>query len=326
MSIKSEAQQLLNSSSSKPIIRSKFESESIFSQNSRQSSPFDRLYNNAAHKEAILEKSRTEAIIREMDECTFRPKVTNELDRNGSVFERLSQNDSRLTDSVGLRYKESKEMQECTFSPKINAQKGPSRERPFEKLYKDADDQRKRFMEKEYQYKQSEVVDCTFRPNVSGTAGQGTAGNVYEKLYNNFQEIQKQRIKKQLEGYDEGADIKFIPKLMTRTEGIGKYSKLCDEVEKKKVQFNEKEKSASVKRRNGSDEVPRFEQLYALHKEKQERNVALQDRFLKESGVVFKPNLGKSGTPKGQRDFSPKMAYPMPRNPNSEAAFFSSFN
>jgi hypothetical protein len=217
-------------------------------------------------------------------------------------------------------------MQECTFSPKINAQKGPSRERPFEKLYKDADDQRKRFMEKEYQYKQSEVVDCTFRPNVSGTAGQGTAGNVYEKLYNNFQEIQKQRIKKQLEGYDEGADIKFIPKLMTRNEGIGKYSKLCDEVEKKKVQFNEKEKSASVKRRNGSDEVPRFEQLYALHKEKQERNVALQDRFLKESGVVFKPNLGKSGTPKGKRDFSPKMAYPMPRNPNSEAAFFSSFN
>ena len=261
-----------------------------------------------------------------MDECTFRPRVTNEADRNGSVFDRLSQNDSRVKDPVGLRYKESKEMQECTFSPKINAQKGPGRDKPFEKLYKDADDQRKRFMEKEFQSKQTEVVDCTFRPNINGTPGQGPPGNVYEKLYNNFQEIQKQRIKKQLEGYDEDAEIKFIPKLMTRPEAGGKYSRLYAEVEKKKVKFNEKEKSSSAPRRKGSDEVPRFEQLYALHKEKQERNVVLQDRFLKESGVVFKPNLGKSGTPKAKRDFSPKMAYPMPRNPNIEGSSFSSFN
>lgn len=326
LSVKSEAQQLLSSSSSKPIIRSRVESESAFSQNSRQKSPFDRLYNNAAHKEAALEKNRTHAIIREMEECTFRPKVMNDVDRDGNVFERLSHNDSRLKDPVALKYKEVKEMQECTFSPKINPPKGPNREKPFEKLYNDADAQRKRFMEKEMEVKQNEVVDCTFRPNINENTGQVTAGNVYEKLYNNFQEIQKQRIRKQLEGNHDEAEVKFVPKLMTQPEGLGKYSRLYAEVEKKKAKPLEKERSSSAPRRKRSDEVPRFEHLYALHKEKQERNIILQDRYLKESGVVFKPNLVKSGTPKGKRDFSPKMAYPMPRNPNVDSSSLSSFN
>jgi hypothetical protein len=320
LSVKSEAKQLLSSSSSKPLIRGRV--ESVFDHNSRKS-PFNRLYDHAANKEVTLEKNRTDFIMREMEECTFRPKVNCDVDRAGNVFDRLSQSDSRIRDTIGLNYKEVQEMQECTFSPKINPPKSPYKEKAFEKLYNDAEAQRKKFMEKELQQKHSEVIDCTFRPNINGNSGQVTAGNVYEKLYNNFQEIQKQRIKKQLAGQLEEAEVQFVPKLMTQAEGPGKYSRLYAEVEKKKRP--EKERSSSAPRRKKSDEIPRFEHLYALHREKQERQVVMQDRYLKETGVVFKPNLAKTLTPKSKRD-SPKMAYPLPRNPNLDSASLSSFN
>lgn len=230
-----------------------------------------------------------------------------------------------LKESPPIKFNEYKEIQECTFSPKINPPKQKHAERPFDKLYNDAEVQRKKIMEKELRQKQSEVVDCTFRPNINGTTGQVVVGNVYEKLYNNFQEIQKQRIKKQVQGKEKDeAEVQFVPKLMTQGEGVGRFGRSNLDGEKKKEV--EKERSSSAPRRKKSDEVPRFEHLYALHKDKQDRHLVLQERFLKESGVVFKPNLVKSGTPKSKRrEFSPKLAYPLPKNPNSDNAL-SSYN
>lgn len=325
-SVKSEAQQLLSSSSSKPILQSRLEYDTSLSQKSRQTSPFNRLYNHAASKEAALENNRSQAFIKKMEECTFHPKVISDIDRTGNVFERLHQSGIVQRENPPIKFNEYKEIQECTFSPQINPPKQKNADRPFDKLYNDAEIQRKKIMEKELKQKQTEFIDCTFRPNINGNTGQVTVGNVYEKLYNNFQEIQKQRIKKQVQGKDKDeAEVQFVPKLMAQGDGIGRYTRVNVEVDRKKVVI-EKERSSSAPRRKKSDEVPRFEHLYALHKDKQDRHLVLQERFLKESGVVFKPNLVKSGTPKSKkREFSPKLAYPLPKNPNSDSAL-SSYN
>ena len=337
-SVKSEAQQLLSSSSSKPILHSRLEYESSASQKSRQASPFNRLYKDAASKESLLENNRNQAFLKEMEECTFRPKVTSDPDRTGNVFERLHQSGIYQKENPLIKYNEYKEIQECTFSPKINPPRHTSAERPFNKLYNDAEVQRKKIMEKELRQKQSEVVDCTFRPNINGTTGLGVVGNtnVYEKLYNNFQEIQKKRVHKQGQQGRDVAEVQFVPKLMNQGENLGKYSRLYAELEKEKNNRKEtpkeeekikaRERSNSAPRRKKSEEVPRFEHLYALHKDKQDRNQVLQDRFLKESGVVFKPNLTKNTPTKTKpRDFSPKLEYPLPKNPNYESSL-SSYN
>jgi hypothetical protein len=220
------------------------------SQKSRQTSPFNRLYNHAASKEAVLENNRNQAFLKEMEECTFRPKVTSEIDRNGNVFERLHQSGIYQKESPLVKYNEYKEIQECTFSPKINPPRHASAERPFNKLYNDAEVQRKKIMEKELKQKQIEVVDCTFRPNINETTGLGMVGNgnVYEKLYNNFQEIQKQRVNKQGQGRDV-AEVQFVPKLMSQGENLGKYSRLYAELEKRKEKPKERERSTSAPRR-----------------------------------------------------------------------------
>lgn len=308
-------------------MHSRLEYDSSVSQKSRQTSPFNRLYNHAASKELILENNRNQVFLKEMEECTFRPKVTSELDRSGNVFERLHQSGIYQKESPLIKYNEYKEIQECTFSPKINPPRHTSAERPFNKLYNDAEIQRKKITEKELKQKQSEIVDCTFRPNINGTTGQVPVSNsnVYEKLYNNFQEIQKQRVHKQGPGR-EVAEVQFVPKLMSQGENLGKYSRLYAELEKKKEKPKERERSNSAPRRKKSDEIPRFEHLYALYKDKQDRNQVLQDRFLKESGVVFKPNLNKTVTSKPKaREFSPKLAYPLPKNPNNDSSL-SSYN
>ncbi|OMJ88596.1 hypothetical protein SteCoe_9461 [Stentor coeruleus] len=333
LSCKSEAKQLLSTTSSKPLMYTRKDSpESL--EGFKKKPTFYRLYEDAAAKESSLERTRKEIMTREMEECTFRPIVTSQNDRLGSVFERLHQSDSKERDQLYKYQRENKETQECTFKPKINPPKTPPGEKSYNKLYQDAEVQRQKLREKELVNKDKEIKECTFRPAVNPNSNYIGTGNVYEKLYNNFQEMQKERQKKLMESrIKEVAEVQFVPKLMSpkvSTEPVA-YVRLYGEAEKRKekqklVEEQERERSKSAPRAKKTDEVPRFEHLYALHKDKIERNAVLQEKYLKESGVVFKPNLVKNtGTPKRKRDFSPKMPYPTPKNPYSDISSQSSF-
>jgi hypothetical protein len=72
------------------------------------------------------------------------------------------------------------------------------------------------------------------------------------------------------------------------------------EKKKEKMKKNEEEKPrpSSVNHSRNPEDPPRYEALYALHKETSSKRLALQEKVFKESGAVFKPNTSKPGTPK----------------------------
>lgn len=273
--------------------------------------------------------------MKELEECTFRPKVSpSHNDRNGSVFEKLNHSDLKEKEKVYQKIRDHKEMNGCTFKPKINSAKQFSSDNSFSKLYKDAEIQRQKIRNIELNEKDKDLENCTFRPLVKGSAVESSE-NVYEKLYNNFQEIQKERKRKQVESQEkEIAEVQFVPRLVTPQKGSSEvpvYARLYAEVEKrkekmkKKTEEREQERSKSATRMRKPDEPPRFEHLYALHREKKDKQAALQEKYFKESGIVFKPNTSKKDI-KVHRQYSPKGPYPMPKNPYSDISSFSSHN
>ena len=330
-----EVKKLLSSSSSKPLTLSRRQSPSETSMQSRKKSPFDRLYDNAYNKEAALIQNRNAAVSKELEECTFRPTVINYNERTGSVFEKLHYSDISEKEKLYQNQREHKEMIGCTFKPKINNNKNATTDNSFEKLYKDAEVQRQKIREKELMENDKDIIDCTFRPTLQ-TVNTSYSGNVYEKLYNNFQEIQKERKRKQLENLEkEVAEVQFVPKLITPKHDSGDmpvYARLYAEVEKRKEkakkQTEEKERSKSATRIRKTDEPPRFEHLYALHKEKIQKQGLLQEKYLKDSGIIFKPNINKTSNSRNNSQIFPKspIPYPMPKNPYSDISSHSSFS
>ena len=282
-----------------------------------------------------LKKNRKEAISKELEECTFRPNVVNHEDREGSVFEKLNYRDVKEKEVIYQKIRDNKEMSGCTFKPKINSPKNFSSDNSFEKLYKDAEVNRQKIRNTELKEKDKDIVDCTFRPVIKNVLPEGT-GNVYEKLYNNFQEIQQERKRKQMEKHvNEIAEVQLIPRLVTAKQNsseIPVYTRLYAEVERRKekmrrqVEERDNERSKSATRIRKPDEAPRFEQLYALHKGKKDKQVALEERYMKEAGIIFKPNTSKKEVNKSIKQYSPKGPYPMPKNPQIDISWQSNHN
>jgi hypothetical protein len=315
----------LFSQTSKPIATSMKNSESYsFLEKDEKSALFDRLYQDAAKKKLLLEKFQNEKKNKGMEECTFRPEIIEYAPRKGSVYERLNHSDVREKEEYYKIQKESKELEGCTFRPKTNSTKGLSRDGSFDKLYKDAEIQRQKQREKELLEKHKEVADCTFRPTVLNPTTTPT-GSVYEKLYNSYQQsqIEKRRLELERKSKDEND---FIPKLLTpKKEGdsVPVYARLYAEVEKRKEKLKknaeEKQANSNGSRPKKPEDPPRYEHLYSLHKETQEKKIMLQEKYFKESGVSFKPNTSKNNTPSKSRSHTPKSAYPLPRKPSIDS-------
>ena len=282
----------------------------------------NRLYEDAAIKKALLERSQAQDRNRGMEECTFRPEITDYTQKRPPVFERLNTSDVKEKGEFYKKQKESKELEGCTFHPKTNSAKSLSMDRSFDQLYKDAELQRQKLRNKELLEKDREMVECTFRPTVLNPTA-APSGSVYEKLYNSYQESQKAKRRMELERKTkEDDESKFIPKLLTpKREGDSTpvYARLYAEVEKRREKLKkrneEKERSNSGSRSRKPEDPPRYEHLYSMHKESQEKKVMLQEKYFKESGAIFKPDTSKSNTPKRSRAHSPKIQYPLPKKP-----------
>ena len=276
--------------------------------------------------------NRKEEISKELEEWTFRPTVVNYSEQAGLVYEKIHYKEVKEKEVMHQKTRDNNEMSEFTFKPKINPQKYYSSDSSFEKFYKDAEVKREKIRHKELSEKDKDIVDCTFRPVIKNVLLEGT-GNVYEKLYNNFQEIQKERRRKLLENQvKEVAEVQLIPRLVTPKQyysEIPVYTRLYAEVEKRKekmrrqVEERDRERSTSATRMKKTDEPPRFEHLYALHKDKKEKQVALEERYMKEAGIIFKPNISKKDANKVLKQYSPKGPYPMPKNPQSDISWQS---
>ena len=292
-----------------------------------KSALFNRLYEDAAKKKYLLEKAQNDEKDKGMEECTFRPEITDYNSKKPPVFERLNYSDIKEKEEFYRKQKESKELEGCTFRPKTNSVTNLSMDGSFDKLYKDAEAQRQKLRAKELIEKDRELADCTFRPTVLNPSTT-SSGSVYEKLYNSYQESQKNKRRLELERKTkEDEESKFIPKLLTpKKEGDSTpvYARLYAEVEKRKEKLKkkteEKERSNSASRSiRKSDEPPRYEHLYSLHKEAQEKKAQLQEKYYKESGLCFKPDTTKSNTPKRSQAHSPKSSYQIIRKKSVES-------
>lgn len=313
----------------KPVIPALRHSSSASNfENDEKSALFNRLYEDAAVKRAQLEKIQNQEKNRGMEECTFRPDIKEYSQSKSSVFERLNYSDVKEKSEYYKLQKESKELEGCTFHPKTNSVKSLSVDRSFDQLYKDAEDQRQKLRLKEMMEKDREMADCTFRPTVLNPSTK-SSGSVYEKLYNSYQESQKEKRRLELERKTkEAEEVRFVPKLLTpKREGDSTpvYARLYAEVEKRKEKLKkkteekkneEKESSNSGSRSRKLEDPPRYEHLYSMHRESQEKKLMLQEKYFKESGVNFKPDTSKSNTPKRSRAHSPKILYPVPRRPS----------
>jgi hypothetical protein len=93
----------------------------------------DRLYSHSHHAREKLERKRSEKDLKEMEDCTFAPKILDQkrsqsATRGLKVVERLSSygeaSKSRIAEKQ--KEKEEKEAAELTFKPQITAGKRPS--------------------------------------------------------------------------------------------------------------------------------------------------------------------------------------------------------
>ena len=265
----------------------------------------DRLYNQATQK---AKPSLPTSEAKSLEECTFRPEISTYGQSKSSVYQNFDPAAHKEKEEFYKHQKAQKELEGCTFHPRTNFGKNLSLDRSFEKLYHDAEVHRQKMRNKELVEKDKEIAECTFKPQVLNPS-KSVSGNVYEKLYKNYQESQREKRRLQLE--KEAKEIEestFTPKLMTpkrEGENVPVYIRLYSEMEKKKEKQRKEEEKirpASVNQVRAPEDPPRYESLYALHKETSQKRVALQEKVLKESGAVFKPNTSKPGTPKRSRE------------------------
>lgn len=313
----------LLSQTSKPLISSMRHSNtnSFYDRSGDDKSAlYNRLYEEAAKKKLILEKAQNEEKDKGLEECTFRPEISEYSQRKTPVYDRITTTDLKEREEYYKKQKVEKELEGCTFKPKTNMSKTMSVDGAFDKLYRDAEVQRQKLRAKELSEKDRELVDCTFRPTVLNPSS-GASGSVYEKLYKSYQDSQreKRRVEYERKSKEEEENV-FMPKLLTpKKEGDSTpvHLRLYADMEKRKarekVKVEEKDKekerdrSASMSRIKKNDEPPRYEHLYAMYKESQGKKQALQEKLFKESGASFKPDTSKSNTPKRLRSATPKV-------------------
>lgn len=267
---------------------------------------------NFQTKKKSIERLRLEQKTKELEECTFRPEITEFSQRFSPVYSKFNPTDLKEKEEFYRQQKSQKELEGCTFQPKTNTHKALSLDRSFEKLYKDAEVHRQKMRSKELVEKDKEIANCTFKPAVLNPS-KSNAGNVYEKLYKSYQESQREKRRLQME--KEAKEIEestFVPKLVTpKRECDGQvpvFERLYAQVEKKKEKLKKQEEevkarpSSVARSKRSSEDPPRFESLYALHKESSQKKLALQEKLLKESGALFKPDTSKSSLSKRSQE------------------------
>lgn len=267
---------------------------------------YERLYQHAVKKKSMLEQSRSEVKDKEMDECTFKPEIS-ESNVKSIVYENLTYADMKEKEEILKQQKIRKELEGCTFRPKTNScsnllNRSFEGDNSFNHLYKHAEVQRQNIRVKELEQREKELDGCTFKPSVLNPSKSPT-GTVYEKLYKQYQDSERKKRKKELEKQAKETDEQsHIPKLITQKKEVNLtpvYVRLYDEVEKrkqklkKKVEIANTERSVSPSRPKKIDEPQRFELLYALSKSASQRKIKLEEKIMKESGTSFKPDMSK---------------------------------
>lgn len=264
-------------------------------------------------KKKSVERLRLEQKTKELEECTFRPEITEFSQRFSPVYSKFNPAHLKEKEELYRQQKSQKELEGCTFQPKTNTHKALSLDRSFEKLYKDAEVHRQKMRSKELVEKDKEIANCTFKPTVLNPS-KSNAGNVYEKLYKSYQESQREKRRLQME--KEAKEIEestFTPKLITPKkecdDQVTVFERLYSQVEKKKEKLKKQEEeevkarpSSVARSKRSSEDPPRFESLYALHKESSQKKLALQEKLLKESGALFKPDTSKSSLSKRSQE------------------------
>lgn len=275
---------------------------------------YDRLYQHAVNKRAAMENNKSQDKDKELEECTFKPEISDSNVKS-MVYEHLSFADKIEREEFLKQQKIKKEMEGCTFRPKTNScvvgsvDRSGTREKSFENLYRNAEEQRQSIRNKELMQRSKELDGCTFRPNVLNPS-KSPSGSVYEKLYKQYKDSERKKREKELEKqFKESDEQSHIPKLITPRKEVDTtpvYVRLYAEVEKRKEKLKKKqetsntERSTSARKPKNTDEPPRFELLYSLSKSASQRKVQLEEKIKKETGASFKPDLSKS-SPRRER-------------------------
>lgn len=123
-------------------------------------------------------------------------------------------------------FKKMEEKKECTFKPKVNheGKRYDDVQDLFERLHEDRARRNQNMKFREEQKLRMEVQDCTFSPktvvpkdpSMLKTRNFGDKSQIYDKLYSDFDSIQRKKLRQQ---YEREAKVKeeltFKPFLVT---------------------------------------------------------------------------------------------------------------
>eukprot|EP01022_Parablepharisma_sp_SALTPOND_P014358 TRINITY_DN1943_c0_g1_i1.p2 TRINITY_DN1943_c0_g1~~TRINITY_DN1943_c0_g1_i1.p2 ORF type:complete len:696 (+),score=109.46 TRINITY_DN1943_c0_g1_i1:287-2374(+) len=238
-------------------------SESDAERHKVKGSIFNKLHSEATTKQEIKQMNEEIKKTREMQGCTFKPRIRSEVghypsETRSAVYERLSQSNKLQRQQYYEMQKSANEIKHCTFQPQLPKAK-PRRasqsaigldEPVYDRLHRHAEVIDQVRQAKALAKKESEVESCTFVPRINRGAcrsmSQDSRGNRFDELYMKHAEKKQKIAKKALEREEKvGAKCPFRPNLNLSKCSFGGDSEVleCD--------------------------MPRYERLYSKHAQKE---------------------------------------------------------
>lgn len=222
----------------------------------------EKLYEESKLKKQKQIIMKSEKIQKELDHCTFSPKVNAfSPTKSGCVFERLSAKPSNSRELRHEDLREQKELIHCTFRPSVpRAQRRNSQTSIFENLYYQGVVTNSNLKEKSrVMHKQkieSELSCCTFSPHtnlsyVSTTSERLLGNDVLDdmrKLYKQhdskmkkLEMMRSQQLLSQLKGTPFSPKINSRSKQLSSHDGKERYETLYKDNERKQQSIRKKQ-------------------------------------------------------------------------------------
>ena len=289
----------------------------------------------------FLSKTEAKAFINEnkqekLDkECTFIPEINNKSILNNSklnvpVFERLTNQTSKLDETEKNILKLKEELQGCTFRPHVlDYLKNKSNENidPFIRLYDNAGILQESLKEKRLNSERKKNEEFTRSPSINKESQiimqkkkelDASTHSAHERLYSNFKEKQNYISQKQFEKtVNETRHCTFNPNtsftfeyqkkskiLEKRINDPSIFDRLYKSTEKLKVESPSPRKPIqnNQKKDGVKANTPVFNKLYNEMFQKKKKAENLVNNYMNEIGATFKPNLNKKER-EGERKF-----------------------
>jgi hypothetical protein len=244
---------------------------------------FDISIHEKLYEESKLKKQKqiimkSEKIQKELDHCTFSPKVNAfSSPKSECVFERLSAKPSNSKELLHEDLREQKELNHCTFRPSVpRAQRRNSQSNIFENLYYQGVVTHSNLKEKSRmmckQKIESEMSCCTFSPrtnlsNISSTSEHQLGTDVLDDMRRLYKQhdakmkklemMRSQQLLHQIKGTPFTPKINSRSKHLSSNDGTERYETLYKDKEKKQQSIRKQQ----IQQANNIKQMTKFKAI-----------------------------------------------------------------